>query len=217
MTKEIKLNAEIRKNLDKKTEKIDQKKSIMAVIYGPGAENKNLKIKRLEFEQIYKIAGESNLINLTIENNPTLKVLVKDIQKDPIKGTITHVDLYQVDMSKKITTEIPLDFVGESKAVKDLGLVLVKSIDSVDVECLPNDLVDHIDVDISKLANDGDVIKISDLNIPAGMIVLHHHNDDIVANVVELSIEEETPAPVVVETEAATTAQAAEAETKKEE
>jgi len=115
------------------------------------------------------------------------------VQKDPLKATIIHIDLYQVDMNKKITTEIPLHFIGESEAVKELGAVLVKTIDSVEVECLPGDLVNHIDVDLSVLKNFHDAIKTNDLKLPAGMKLVNETND-IVANVIEPKAEvEEVP------------------------
>jgi large subunit ribosomal protein L25 len=142
-----------------------------AVVYGKGLDSRSLKLNRIEFDKIFAVAGESNLINLDIDGQ-VAKVLVKDMQKDPVKNFVTHVDFYEVNMKEKVTAEIPLHFVGESKAVKELGGILVKEMHEVKVECLPGDLVDHFDVDISSLATLDDVIKVGDLSLPKDMELL---------------------------------------------
>jgi len=167
-----------------------------AVMYGKGVINENLKLKRSEFEKTFKAAGESNLITLDFGSGP-VKVLVKETQRDVLKGFLTHVDFYQVNMKEKIKTEIPLHFVGEPKAVKELGGVLIKDMSSVEVECLPGDLVDHIDVDISGLNTYADAIRLHDLKIPAGLTLLLRSNE-MVAAVREPRVEvEETPVAAV--------------------
>ncbi|MDD5031800.1 MAG: 50S ribosomal protein L25 [Patescibacteria group bacterium] len=197
MTKEIKLEAIARTKENGKGGKIRKGGFIPAVLYGPSTESRNLKIKKIDFEKTFASAGESSLIDLTIAGEKPAKVLIKEVQKDPLKDAIIHIDLYQVDMNKKITTEIPLHFIGESPAVKELGAVLVKDIDSVEVECLPGDLVNHIDVDLSVLKNFHDAIKTDDLKLPAGMKLVNETND-IVVNAMEPKAEvEEVPAAEV--------------------
>lgn len=165
------------------------------VVYGQSMENVLIKIKTNDFIKVYGQAGESNLINLEIEGNGTFQVLVKEVQKDVVKDFFIHVDFYKVDMSKELTAEIPLEFVGESKAIKEQGALLNKSIDEVSVECLPQDLVDHIDIDISVLVNVGDAIFIKDINVPKGIKILNNA-DDVVATVTEQEEEKvEAPAP----------------------
>jgi len=168
---------------------------IPAVLYGNGVTNQNLKIKRVDFDRAFATAGESNLIDLDIEGQ-IIKVLVKDTQHDIMKNYFTHVDFYQVNMKEKITTEIPLHFIGESKAVRELGGTLAKDMSEIEVECLPTDLVDHIDIDISVLATFDDVIRVNDIALPKGMVLVHHTNE-VVAAVKEPKVEEEVVAPVV--------------------
>jgi len=175
---EIKLNAEKRE----KGEKLG-KDFIAAVLYGLGVENKLLKIKTNDFIKVYSLAGESNLIKLDFDGQAK-NVLVIDIQKDPVKNFVIHVDFYQVDMSRTVTAEIPFEFVGESKAIKELGGMLIKSLSELSVECLPGDLVDHIDVDISSIQELGQAIHVKDIQVPKGFKVLNHL-DDPVATVVE--------------------------------
>ena len=176
---ELKLQAEKRIDNEKLSPEF-----IPAVIYGKGVSNQNLKIKRVDFEKAFAAAGESNLITLDFGEG-AVKVLVKETQRDVLKYTFTHVDFYQVNMKEKITTEIPLHFIGESKAIKELGGMLMKEINELEVECLPSDLVDHIDIDISVLATYDDVIKIADLVLPSGFRLTHNHPSDVVVVVVE--------------------------------
>jgi len=196
MTKQIKLQAKARTLEEGKASKIRNENFIPAVLYGPNIKSRNIKIKKLEFEKTFETAGESSLIDLEIDAEAPVKVLIKDTQVNPIKNQIIHADLYEVDMKKKITTEIPLHFMGEAPAVKELGAILVKDIDSLEVECLPGDLVSHIEVDLSVLKNFHDAIKTNDLKIPAGLKLVNETND-MVASVMEMKVEvEEVKAPV---------------------
>jgi large subunit ribosomal protein L25 len=180
---------------------------IPAVLYGKGIESQSLKLKKVDFEKIFTVAGESNLIDLDFGVG-AVKVLVKDSQRDVLKYTFTHVDFYQVNMKEKINTEIPLHFVGESKAVKELGGMLMREVHEIEVECLPGDLVDHIDVNISGLNTYDDVITIADLVIPKGFKLVHNNPEDVVAMVVEPKVEVEEVKPVEAAPVAGTTPEA---------
>ncbi len=191
----MKLKASIRKKEDKM-----DKKRVLAVLYGPDIENKNLSLDGVELEKVYKEAGESNLIDLEIEGGETVKVLIKEVQNHFLKGHIIHVDFYEVDMKKKITTEIPLNFIGVSKAEKEQGALIIKNLDFVEVECLPGSLVNNIDIDLVALENIGNAINISDIKVPEGMEIL---NDDgeVIVSAIEPK-QEEVKEEVVEEAEA---------------
>lgn len=181
---DLKLSAQKRE----KNEQLD-KDYLAAVVYGHGLESQSLKLKKNEFDKIYSLGGESNLIKLTLGGD-TFNVLIKDTQRDVLKNTFIHVDFYQVNMKETVNAEIPLHFIGESKAVKELGGSLIKEVNEVKVECLPGDLVDHIDVDISVINNFEDVIRVSDIIVPKGMEMLLDL-EAIVAMVVEPKVQEE--------------------------
>lgn len=172
---EIKLSAQKRE----KNEKLSAD-FIPAVIYGKGVENVSLKLGKVEFEKAFAKAGESNLISLDFGSGP-VNVVIKDTQRDVLKGTFAHVDFYQVNMKEKITAEIPLHFSGEARAVRELGGIFVKNVDHVEVECLPGALVDHIDVDISSLNTFDDAIRIKDLILPSGMAVTSEPEEMVAA------------------------------------
>lgn len=182
-----------------------------AVVYGQSLENILIKIRVNDFIKVYEKAGESNLINLEVEGKGNFQVLLKEVQRNVLKGFPIHADFFKVDMNKELNAEIPLEFIGESKAVKEQGALLNKSIDEVSVECLPQDLVDHIDIDISVMENVGDVIFIKDIKVPKGIKILNH-SEDVVATVSEP--EEEKVEEVAPAAAAETPAKPAETEKK---
>ncbi|MBN2854117.1 50S ribosomal protein L25 [Patescibacteria group bacterium] len=183
---DFKIKAEKRE----KKEKLS-KDFIPAVLYGKEIESQSLKMRKAEFEKIFATAGESNLIELDLDGSK-IKVLVKDIQRNVLNHSLTHADFYQVNMKEKVVTEIPLNFIGESKAVKELGGMLNKDLDNLEVECLPGDLVDHIDVDLSVLASFDDAIRVGDLKLPEG-IEATAEAEEMVASVKEPKVVEEEP------------------------
>ena len=192
MTTKVQLKAQLRSESNGKANSIRTAGFIPAVIYGFGKENQNIKVKKHDFEKVFAIAGEFNLVDLSIDEAAPIKIIIKDVQRDGITDNIIHIDFYQVDMAKKITTEIPLNFIGEARAVKELGGTLVKNMDTVEVECLPGDLVSHIDVDISVLTDFGQFIRLHDLVLPKGVTLAQETNEAVVG-VEETKVEEEAP------------------------
>lgn len=190
MTKEINLQAETRTEKNSKAKKLRKAGFLPVVLYGSESKNQDLKIKKLDFIKAYEQAGESNLINLEVDKEPAVKIIIKDIQKDPVSDALIHADFFLVDMKKEITTEVPLNFVGESVAVKKLSGVLVKNIDSVNIRCLPGDLVNQIDVDISPLKELNAAIRLKGLKLPENIHLVSETND-MVASVIEPRIQEE--------------------------
>jgi len=187
------LKVQKRELLGKKVKSLREKNLIPAVIYGRGIKNQNLAVEYLPFFKVYQEGGESSLIDLIIDDGRPVKTLIQDVQTDPLTGRFIHVDFREVKMTEKITAEVLLKFVGETKAVKELGGVLVKSLDRIKVKCLPQDLVHEIEVDISPLNTFEDVIYVKDLKIPAGLEVLENPAEPVV-NVIPPRSEEELKA-----------------------
>jgi len=205
----LELSATIRNNLGKKAALSRKAGKIPAVIYGHQKENLNLEFDYVEFEKILAQARESTLINLKIVGKNPVKAIITDIQRDPITDKIIHADIQQVDMKEKINVKVPLKFVGESKAVKEEGAVLIHNISEIEIHCLPEDLINEILVDISKLEKINDNIKIKDLKLPVKIEILHHHPDDVIALVLAPKEEkeetkEETATTAPAETEETT-------------
>ena len=189
----LKLDAKIREITGKQTKQLRQAGSIPAVVYGHGVDTRNLTVDYRVFEKVLNEAGESSLIDLVVDGAEPVKVLIQDVQHDPIKSVITHVDLRQVKMTEKLEADIEFEFVGEPPAIKELGAILVRSMDSMPVRCLPQYLVHSIAVDLSALKAFGDTIKVKDIQLPEGMEFLAHA-DDVIAVVNEPISEEELKA-----------------------
>ena len=183
-----------------------KKKIIPAVVYGHQITTQNISVPYLDFEKVYREAGESSLINLIVENEKPIPVLIHDIQRHPLTGEIQHIDFYQVKTGEKITLEVGLKFVGEAPAVKELGGVLVTPLSKLKIECLPQDLIHELEVDISGLKNFEDIIRLKDLKIPQSIKVLASP-DEVIALVKpprkeeEIKILEEKPVEKVEEVE----------------
>ncbi|KKP89808.1 MAG: 50S ribosomal protein L25/general stress protein Ctc, large subunit ribosomal protein L25 [Parcubacteria group bacterium GW2011_GWC1_36_108] len=164
MTNAITLKATIRTEIGKKADKLRKQDLIPAVMYGNKIAAENISVNYNEFKKVYSKAGESALVQLEVEGKK-LNVLIHDIQLAPMSGKVTHIDFFQVNMKEEVETEIPLEFVGEAPAVKALGGVLIKNMDEISVKCLPSDLPEKYEIDISVLATFDDVISVKDLKI----------------------------------------------------
>jgi len=155
---------------------------VPAVIYGHGVENTNLELEAGPLLKIIRQAGSSSLVDLVINDAAPVKVLIHSVQRHPTRSDILHVDFYQVRMTEKLETDIELNLVGESAAVKESGGILVRALDKVKVSCLPGDLVHSIDVDISALKTFEDRIRVSDIVAPKGITIMENP-EEIVATV----------------------------------
>jgi len=191
------ISATNRKAKGRQTEELRQQELIPAVLYGSKIENKNLAVGRKDFADLFRQAGKSSLVNLRVEGEPKdFMVLINDLSIDPISGKVAHIDFYQPNLKKEIEADVPLVFVGESPAVKDLGGTLVKNFNEIAVKALPADLPREIKVDISVLKTFDDVIAVKDLT--AGeKVELLKNSEEIVALAVEAQkIDEELEKPI---------------------
>jgi large subunit ribosomal protein L25 len=185
----VNLKAVVREETGRRARALRVSGKIPAVLYGHG-ENLNLSFDQKEFNKIFKEAGSSTIVTLKIEGREPIKTLILEPQYDPLTDRIIHADLYKVNMKEEIRTEIPLVFIGESAAVRDLEGNLITSKDTIEVKCLPDNLVSEIEVDISSLNTFDDSIKISDLIVPEGIEVLAEP-EEVVALVSAPRTEEE--------------------------
>lgn len=177
-----------------KGEKVRKEGLLPAVIYGAGGENDSLSLSYNEFSKIYNEAGESSLVDLDVDNKDFGKILIHDVQYDPVSGRVSHVDLLRIDMNKPISASVELRFVGESAAIKEAGGTLVKNIEHVEIECLPKDLLNHIDVDLSVLKTFDNSVTVADLNIPSGVTIIEPSAETTVVKAVPAMTEEEIKA-----------------------
>ena len=172
MTTALKLNVTARTETGKALEALRQNDLIPAVVYGHDVDPVSLSVNYLDFSRAFKTAGESTLIELSLDGNKPVNVLIQDVATHPLTGRFMHVDFYQVNMKEEIETDVPLEFVGESAAVKALSGVLVRSLEEVKIKCLPSNLPHALEVDLAKLATFDDAIKVGDIVLPQGVELL---------------------------------------------
>lgn len=164
---------------------------IPGVVYGHGISNQSISVDEKAFNKVYRQVGETTLFDLSIDSQPPVKVLIQDVQRHPVTGIIQHVDFHQVRMDEKLEVDIPLKYVGESPAVKELGAILVRAVNEVKVKCLPKDLVHEITVDLAGLKQFNDVITAGQIDLPAGLEIVSLDDDEVVATVTQPRSESE--------------------------
>jgi len=187
------IHAQARNVRGKKTQSLRNAGTLPAVLYGRDADSRPIAVSTNEFQRVYRAAGESTLVDLIVDQAPPVKVIIQDVQRHPVSGAVQHVDFHQVRMTEKITAKIPLVFTGEAAAVKELGGVLVKNLDEIEVEALPGDLVHEITVDIGSLKTFEDIIHVKDVVFPKG-IEPQAQADDVVCLVTPPRSEQELAA-----------------------
>ena len=174
---------------------------IPAVFYGPEVEPVPL---ALNIEEVKKLissaAGENVLIDLNIKNGGSTqshRAMIKEIQVDPVKQTILHVDFYAISMDKKISLEVPIMLTGEAAGVADGG-ILQQVGRTIEISCLPDQIPETLEIDVSSLAI-GDSLHVSDLTVPEGIEVLAEERLTIAT--VVLPAKEEEIEPEILEEE----------------
>jgi len=191
------LSAEPREILGKQVENLREQGLLPVVVYGSKTKNLVLALNFKEFENIFKEAGESSLINLKIKGQEEdLTVLVHDIQRHPLSGKIIHVDFYSPDLKKEVKTLIPLKFEGESLAIKSLGGTLIKNFHELEVKSLPTNIPHEIIVNINLLETLGSEIFVKDLKVPEGAEILKNPEELVVLVAVPARVEEELEKPI---------------------
>ncbi len=165
--KEISLEVERRKGAGKGIcRKLRREGKIPAILYGPGEEPTPLMVDSTAFTHIYRdLKGENAIFTLKFKGSKGKKTILKELQRNPINMEIIHIDFEHISPRKKITVEVPIHLVGVPKGVKEGGGVLEHLLREVEIECLPTDIPEHIEVDVSGL-NIGDSIHVGDLEVP---------------------------------------------------
>jgi large subunit ribosomal protein L25 len=154
--------------------------NIPAVFYGNGVESTSITLSESEFKSVWKKAGSSALITLTGVDGDK-EVIIQDMDINPVSSQVRHIDFYVVKRGQVMEVDVPLEFVGVSPAVKELGGILVKVMHELKIEVLPKDIPQHIEVDISSLKELDSQITIKDLKLPEGVKTLDEETEVVVA------------------------------------
>ena len=172
------INANVRNKKVNHAAKKNRKNSLIpGIIYGKNVENTLFEIGELELQREIAINGEHGILEINIDGEKH-KTLIKEIQKDPIKHKIIHIDLEDLSGNRNFTTEVPLNFNGESN-IRKFGGILQKSKDSVKIRCQADNLPKSIDVDVSNLSF-GDTLRIADIEASSEISIIDDLNSIVV-------------------------------------
>ena len=165
------LSADLREVAGKGVKKLRESGKLPAVLYGRGAANKNIVIDAKEFGRVLNQAGYSSILELSLDGKKH-NVLIQDVAFDVVKSEPIHADIYLVKMDEVIRTEVPLHFVGESTAVFQQDGSLITNLEALEIEALPGNLPQQIEVDISVLDDFEKTISVADIKLPADVKLL---------------------------------------------
>ena len=165
-----KLAVEKRKTLGKKVKKLRREGILPANIYGKDMKSLAVQLAQKDFDKVFKEAGETGLVDIMIDSQ-TIPVLIHNTQTDYL-GNYLHADFYKVNLKEKVKTMVPILIVGEPKAVTDKIGLLMNILSEVEVEALPEQLPEHIEINAEKLALVDEQIIVGDIKTPEGVAIL---------------------------------------------
>lgn len=190
---EMNLQASRRELLGKRVRALRRKGLLPAHLYGPHTASIPLQLDAHTFQRVWARAGSLSLISLQVDGEQRT-VLIRDVQREPTTGNLLHADLYAVAMTERLRASVPVVLHGEAPAARQGG-VLLRALDTIEVESLPRDLPHQLDVDVSGLAELEAGIHVRDLTPPPGVTMLTP-GEELVVKVATPRVEvEEVVAP----------------------
>jgi large subunit ribosomal protein L25 len=201
MAEKIELKVEKREVLGKKVKFLRNKGMVPAHLFGHNVDSLAVQGEASVLNKVISQAGKTRLIDLKVgKSQKGHNVMVREVQKDPIRGNLIHVDFYEVNMAEKIKVEVPIMIVGESPALKIRENMLYQTLNSLHIECLPDKMPDRIPVDISIILEVEQSVHVKDISIPDVTIL---NEPDLVIAKVSLRpmevVEEVKPVAAAVE------------------
>ncbi len=162
--KTYKLKTTKRTLLGKKVKKLRKEGNLPATVYGKGFKSQSVQVNLKEFQEVYKTAGETGIVELGLDKE-TLPILIHNIHYHPLTALPLHADFYKVNLKEKVSASIPLVVINDAPAVDNKIGVLLNILSEVAVEALPADLPEKIEVDVAGLSEINSVVKVSDLKV----------------------------------------------------
>lgn len=203
----LSLSAEERKILGKKVKKLRKDGKLPGHIFGKGVESESVCVDGKTFLKTFQQVRETGLIDLKISKlaaNTVSKlaadavgtekvrpVLIRGVQYDPVSGQPIHIDFYQVDMTKKVKVPVPLILIGDQpESVRLNETIVLQTLHELEIEALPIDLVEKIEVDITPLKNIDDAVTVGQLNFDRSKLTIHAVPEEIVVKLAPAVTEE---------------------------
>lgn len=190
MAEKIVLEATRRDVFGKRVRHLRSEGLVPGVVYGPTFKSVPVQVEWLQLRPVLRAAGGSHLIQLHI-GGEEYNTLVREVQRDPLRGEVLHIDFYRVRMDVAVRADVPLTTTGSDTAITKNGGVLLQEMTTITVECLPTDLPAMVPVDVSVLKQVGDAILVKDLPVIAGVTYLANGDDLVISTSAIFEREEE--------------------------
>ncbi len=196
----MELNAKNRNVLGKKVKRLRKEGLVPAEIFGHGVENRHVSLDEKSFKDVYKRAGGHTIVQVLTEDGKKIPALISEVQVHPLSREPLSVLIQGVRADEKIEIKVPIEFKGKAPAEKS-GLVVVKVLDEIEIEALPDKIPHSFEVELSGLDQAGQSIHVSDLNVPDGVKILQP-KDMVIVTITEHE-KEEAPAAAPTAAESA--------------
>ena len=169
----IKLELEPRDLLGKKVQRLRRAGIIPVHLYGPDSDSRPLQCQSQKLIQVLSLAGGNTAIEITVQGESGSKLaFAREIQWEPMRDTILHVDFLLADINRPVTAQVPIVLIGESSGARSVGGSIVHQLRQLDVQALPLEMPGQIEIDLSVLTEADGVIRVSDINLGANVTVL---------------------------------------------
>lgn len=201
MAKRPSLKVEKREITGKKVKQLRREGIVPANIYGKDFVSTAVQLPLKSFNDTFKEVGETGLVDLELDDN-TMPVLIKNVYIDPRSASVLHADFHKVNLKEKITAQIPIFPVGEAPAVVDNLGILLHPLSELEVEALPTELPEKIEVNIENLKEVDQQITVADLKVEGDVTVLTDPGT-VVFKIDEIKEPEPEPEPIPAEGEEA--------------
>jgi len=199
---QIPLKAEKRTVLGRKVKALRREGQIPAHVFGHKVKTEHVQVVESEFMKVFEKAGETGIIDLAVDSQKK-PVLIKNVQLHPATDKPLHIDFYQVNLSEKVKVHVPLEIIGEAPAAhKKIGLLLTP-VSELEIEALPADLPEKIEVNVASLDEVGKEVKVKDLKVDRVKIEIHADSELVVAQIGELVTREMEAVEAEIEAEQA--------------
>lgn len=199
----VKIKVEPRTILGKKVKTLRKQGVLPANLFGKDFKSKAVQVQEKEFLRAFKKAGETGIVEVSLKDQ-VYPVLIHNVQKNPVSGSLLHVDFHKVNLKEKVTTHVPLKLLGEAPAEKSgIGLVL-QTVNELEIESLPADIPHEFEIDISNLTEVGQTIHVKDLKVDRDKVEIKNDPEEVIVSVQTAEMKEEPeqvviPAPEEVE------------------
>ncbi len=169
--------------------KMRREKLVPGIVYSKGIETKHVRVDKIDFVKVFRIVGTSSLMELEVDGE-ILPVIVKTVQRDPVKGDVIHIDFQKLDMKQKIKITVPV-YLQHRDSIKIQPSVLMQMLDTIEIECLPGDIPESVGIDVSGMDFDTP-LYVKDLDIvDEENVEVLTEMDSIICTLNEPTMEEE--------------------------